>query len=72
VNEEPLASCDFLGMDASCVVDTTQTQVSGGQLIKLMLWFDNEWAFTNRMVDIAIAMSKFSDDQPSIRQTNAN
>ena len=72
VNEEPLASCDFLGMDASCVVDMTQTQVSGGQLIKLMLWFDNEWAFANRMVDIAIAMSKFSDDQASIKQTNAN
>jgi D-erythrose 4-phosphate dehydrogenase len=50
----------------------TQTQVSGGQLIKLMLWFDNEWAFANRMVDIAIAMSKFSDDQASIKQTNAN
>jgi glyceraldehyde-3-phosphate dehydrogenase/erythrose-4-phosphate dehydrogenase len=37
-----------------------------------MLWFDNEWAFANRMVDIAIAMSKFSDDQASSKQTNAN
>jgi glyceraldehyde-3-phosphate dehydrogenase type I len=65
VNDEPLASCDFLGMDASCVVDATQTQVSGGRLIKLMIWFDNEWAFANRMVDIAIAMSDFEDEKAS-------
>ena len=66
VNDEPLASCDFLGMDASCVVDATQTQVSAGRLIKLMIWFDNEWAFANRMVDIAIAMSDFGDEKASV------
>lgn len=66
VNDEPLASCDFLGMDASCVVDATQTQVSAGRLIKLMIWFDNEWAFANRMVDIAIAMSDFEDEKASV------
>lgn len=66
VNDEPLASCDFLGMDASCVVDATQTQVSGSKLIKLMIWFDNEWAFANRMVDIAIAMSDFKDEKASV------
>jgi glyceraldehyde-3-phosphate dehydrogenase/erythrose-4-phosphate dehydrogenase len=48
VNSEPLASCDFLGAEASSIVDTTQTQVSNGHLIKLMIWFDNEWAFVNR------------------------
>ena len=69
VNSEPLASCDFLGMDASCVVDATQTQVSAGRLIKLMIWFDNEWAFANRMVDIAIAMSYFEDGKASVEQT---
>ena len=53
VNDEPLASCDFLGAEASSIVDATQTQVSGGRLIKVMIWFDNEWAFVNRMVDIA-------------------
>lgn len=66
VNDEPLASCDFLGMDASCVVDATQTQVSAGRLVKLMIWFDNEWAFANRMVDIAIAMSDFGDEKASV------
>jgi len=72
VNDEPLASCDFLGMDASCIVDATQTQVSAGRLIKLMIWFDNEWAFANRMVDIAIAMSYFEDEKASVQQTNTN
>jgi D-erythrose 4-phosphate dehydrogenase len=72
VNDEPLASCDFLGMDASCVVDATQTQVSAGRLVKLMIWFDNEWAFANRMVDIAIAMSHFGDEKASVQQTITN
>ena len=72
INDEPLASCDFLGMDASCVVDATQTQVSAGRLIKLMIWFDNEWAFANRMVDIGIAMSHFGDEKASAQQTSTN
>ena len=69
VNDEPLASCDFLGMDASSVVDATQTQVSAGRLVKLMIWFDNEWAFANRMIDIAIAMSNFKDEKASGQHT---
>ena len=59
VNSEPLASCDFLGVEASSVVDATQTQVSNGRLIKLMIWFDNEWAFVNRMVDISLRLADF-------------
>jgi len=59
VNDEPLASCDFLGAEASSIVDATQTQVSGRRLIKVMIWFDNEWAFVNRMVDIALRVSEF-------------
>ena len=56
VSDEPLASCDFLRHPASCVVDLTQTQVSGNRLLKVLIWFDNEWAFVNRMIDIAIRM----------------
>lgn len=64
-NSEPLASCDFLGAEASSIVDLTQTQVSSGRLVKLMIWFDNEWAFVNRMVDIVLQMSEFVANESS-------
>lgn len=50
--EEPHASVDFNRDPRSAIVDGTQTRVSGGQLIKLLCWFDNEWGFANRMLDI--------------------
>ena len=65
VNSEPLASCDFLGAEASSIVDATQTKVSSGKLIKLMIWFDNEWAFVNRMVDIVLRLSDFVAEESS-------
>jgi glyceraldehyde-3-phosphate dehydrogenase/erythrose-4-phosphate dehydrogenase len=34
-------------------VDASQTQVAGGQLVKVLVWFDNEWAYANRLLDIA-------------------
>lgn len=51
---EPLASCDFNGETCSSVVDASQTQVSGGRLVKVLIWFDNEWAYANRLLDIAL------------------
>ena len=51
--EEPHASVDFNRDSRSGVVDGTQTRVSGDNLIKLMCWFDNEWGFANRMLDVA-------------------
>lgn len=51
--EEPHASVDFNGDERSGVVDGTQTRVSGETLVKLVCWFDNEWAFANRMLDVA-------------------
>ena len=65
VNFEPLASCDFLGAEASSIVDTTQTQVSNDRLIKLMIWFDNELAFVGRMVDIILRLSDFVAEESS-------
>ena len=50
---EPHASVDFNGDIHSCIVDGTQTRVSQGKLLKLLCWFDNEWAFANRMADVA-------------------
>lgn len=51
--DEPHASIDFNHDPRSGVVDSTQTRVSEGSLIKLLVWFDNEWGFANRMLDVA-------------------
>ncbi len=54
--EEPLVSVDFNHDPHSCIVDGTQTRVSHKQLIKTLVWCDNEWGFANRMLDTALAM----------------
>jgi glyceraldehyde 3-phosphate dehydrogenase/D-erythrose 4-phosphate dehydrogenase len=56
--EEPLASCDFNHDARSVIVDASQTRVSGSRLLKVLCWFDNEWAYANRMLDIAVAMHR--------------
>jgi glyceraldehyde 3-phosphate dehydrogenase/D-erythrose 4-phosphate dehydrogenase len=53
VTHEKLASCDFNHDMHSVIVDASQTQVVQGRLVKLLLWFDNEWAYANRMLDVA-------------------
>ncbi len=53
--EEPLASCDFNHDSRSGVIDGSQTQVSDGKLVKVLTWFDNEWGYANRMLDVASA-----------------
>ena len=52
-NTEPLVSVDFNGNPASCVFDATQTKVAGAKLAKVMGWYDNEWGFACRMLDVA-------------------
>ncbi len=59
VSEEPLVSVDFNRRSASAVVDATLTRVSGN-LVKVCAWYDNEWGFANRMLDVAA--SAFSAD----------
>jgi glyceraldehyde-3-phosphate dehydrogenase/erythrose-4-phosphate dehydrogenase len=49
--EEPLASCDFNHDPRSGVVDASQTRVSQQKLLKVLVWFDNEWGYANRMLD---------------------
>ena len=56
ITGEAHASIDFNHDPRSGVVDATQTRVSGGQLLKMLVWFDNEWGFANRMLDTARAM----------------
>ncbi|MEQ8828812.1 MAG: type I glyceraldehyde-3-phosphate dehydrogenase [Alphaproteobacteria bacterium] len=57
-NEEPLVSIDFNHNPASSTFDLTQTQVVDGTLVRVLSWYDNEWGFSNRMSDTAIAMGK--------------
>ena len=56
LNDEPLVSVDFNHNSASSVFDLTQTQVIEGTLVRVLSWYDNEWGFSNRMSDTAIAM----------------
>ncbi|MEO0437852.1 MAG: glyceraldehyde 3-phosphate dehydrogenase NAD-binding domain-containing protein [Pseudomonadota bacterium] len=56
--DEPLASCDFNKDSRSSVIDGCQTRVSGRRLVKVLTWFDNEWAYANRMLDLAHYWSK--------------
>jgi len=58
VTEEPLASCDFNHDPRSAIVDLNQTKVINRRLIKLLVWFDNEWAYANRMLDVAQHMCR--------------
>jgi len=56
--DEPLVSIDFNGNPASSTVDSLETAVIEGKLVRVVSWYDNEWGFSNRMVDTAAAMAK--------------
>lgn len=60
VTNDPHASVDFNQDPHSAVIDATQTRVSGERLLKLFIWFDNEWAFANRMLDVARLTTEFN------------
>ena len=56
--DEPLVSVDFNGDPASSTVDSLETAVLEGKLVRVVSWYDNEWGFSNRMVDTAGAIAK--------------
>jgi glyceraldehyde 3-phosphate dehydrogenase len=55
--DAPLVSVDYNHDAHSAIYDATMTKVIGGTLIKVCAWYDNEWGFSNRMLDTAIAWS---------------
>ena len=55
-NRDPLVSSDFNHCPASSVFDSTLTKVAGGTLVKVSAWYDNEWGFSNRMLDVTVAL----------------
>jgi glyceraldehyde 3-phosphate dehydrogenase len=57
-SEEPLVSIDYNHNPASSTVDSLETAVLEGKLVRVVSWYDNEWGFSNRMVDTAGAMAR--------------
>ena len=55
-NDEPLVSMDFNHTTVSSTYDSTQTRVIDGKLVKVLSWYDNEWGFSNRMLDTTVAL----------------
>jgi glyceraldehyde 3-phosphate dehydrogenase len=58
-SDEPLVSIDIVHTPASSTVDSLETAVIDGKLVRVVSWYDNEWGFSNRMVDTATAMAAF-------------
>ncbi|MGW8280835.1 type I glyceraldehyde-3-phosphate dehydrogenase [Sphingomonas aurantiaca] len=58
-SDEPLVSIDLQHTSASSTIDSLETAVIDGKLVRVVSWYDNEWGFSNRMVDTATAMAKF-------------
>jgi glyceraldehyde 3-phosphate dehydrogenase len=52
-SDAPTVSIDYNGNPHSAILDSTNTLVMDGTLVKVMAWYDNEWGFSNRMVDLA-------------------
>jgi len=55
-NDQPLVSVDFNHNPHSSVFDASMTKVSQGKLVKVLAWYDNEWGFANRMLDVSVAL----------------
>jgi glyceraldehyde 3-phosphate dehydrogenase len=56
--DEPVVSIDLMHTSASSTIDSLETAVLEGKLVRVVSWYDNEWGFSNRMVDTAAAMAK--------------
>jgi len=56
--EEPIVSHDIIGNPHSCIFDALSTKVIDGKLVKILGWYDNEWGYSSRMVDMIKIMAK--------------
>ncbi|MDD4913620.1 MAG: type I glyceraldehyde-3-phosphate dehydrogenase [Methylococcales bacterium] len=56
INDEPLVSCDFNHNPHSSIYESSLTKVTSGNFVKVLSWYDNEWGFSNRMLDTTIAL----------------
>jgi len=58
VTDEILVSSDIVGDSHSAIVQTNMTKVVGGDLIKILAWYDNEWGYSTRLVEQAVLLGK--------------
>jgi glyceraldehyde 3-phosphate dehydrogenase len=65
VAEEPLVSSDFVGSPASTTIDLELTQVVDGDFVKVFAWYDNEWGYSNRLVEEVIMVGKALSREPA-------
>lgn len=67
--EEPLVSTDFIGAEKSSTIDALSTQVIGGNLVKVVTWYDNEWSYSVRLADLAAFVAEgLGEKQPAAAQ----
>ncbi|GEC65806.1 type I glyceraldehyde-3-phosphate dehydrogenase [Raoultella terrigena] len=57
-SDEPLVSSDYQGDPRSSIIDGLSTLVIGGNMVKILAWYDNEWGFSSRLVDLALLMAR--------------
>lgn len=57
-SDQPLVSSDYRGDPRSSIIDGLSTLVIGGKMVKILAWYDNEWGFSNRLIDLALLMEK--------------
>jgi glyceraldehyde 3-phosphate dehydrogenase len=62
-NEDPIVSTDVIGNPHSSIFDAGSTQVLGGNLVKVMSWYDNEWGYSNRVVDLAERLAQVLESE---------
>ncbi|MGH8947966.1 MAG: type I glyceraldehyde-3-phosphate dehydrogenase [Acidimicrobiia bacterium] len=63
--EDPIVSTDIIGNPHSSIFDAGGTQVLGGNLVKVMSWYDNEWGYSNRVVDLAERLAEVMEKEPA-------
>jgi glyceraldehyde 3-phosphate dehydrogenase len=63
--EDPIVSTDIIGNPHSSIFDAGGTQVLGGNLVKVMSWYDNEWGYSNRVVDLALRLAEVLEKEPA-------
>ena len=68
-SDEPLVSIDFNHNPASSIYDSTLTKIIDGKLVKICAWYDNEWGFSNRMLDTTLAWRRGAVERSRPKQS---
>ena len=67
--EDPIVSTDIIGNPHSSIFDASGTQVLGGNLVKVMAWYDNEWGYSNRVVDLIERLAEVIEEGAALSPT---